>query len=160
MHHLTGFHRLPSTRMQNIRAQTVKPPTCPVVCTALSFGVIVSKDLTAGGHRNLYAGHRRAISHTLRPSLHRTLVSPVPCRFVRNFVRGIRETFLLLVISVSVWTSFFGISWRRGDARCVGWCGDNGAKPASGGERRRVGLRGVRVGGRETHHPRRGTDEA
>ena len=36
---------------------------------------------------------------------------------------------------------------RRGDARCVGWCGDNGAKPASGGERRRVGLRGVRVGG-------------
>ena len=36
---------------------------------------------------------------------------------------------------------------RRGDARCVGRCGDSGTTPASGGERRRVGLRGVRVGG-------------
>jgi|EP00966_Prymnesium_polylepis_P262113 hypothetical protein len=33
-----------------------------------------------------------------------------------------------------------------GDARCVGRCGDSGTTPASGGERRRVGLRGVRVG--------------
>ena len=29
---------------------------------------------------------------------------------------------------------------------CVGRCGDSGVTPASGGERRRIGLRGVRVG--------------